>query len=117
MKNLYVLFVVSCLLVAACYPGDQRVSKATPATPTNLHSEETLKADTAGAIMITVGDSPEAIIFVSKTGNVMAVKPEACEAKPECVSLVESLSAAKRVNQLELKPHHVAPQKGEGDSV
>lgn len=111
--------IISLLALTACgIKGTADLSKAglVPAPPTNLHSEETLKADTAGAIMITVGDSPEAIIFVSKTGNVMAVKPEACEAKPECVALVESLSAAKHVNQLELKPHHVAPQKGE-DSV
>lgn len=74
--------------------------------------EETLKADTAGAVLISVGDSPEAIIFVSKSGKVLAVRPEACEAKPECVALVNSLQEAKHISTLQLKPHHVQSEKG-----
>lgn len=73
---------------------------------------ESLDKDTAGAIMISVGESPEAIIFVSKTGNVLAVRPEACQAKPECIALLDALQASKHINTLELKPHHVQQDKG-----
>lgn len=86
------------------------LSTAAVAAPPVL--DETLKESTAGAILVSVGESPEAIIFVSKTGKVLAVRPDACQAKPECAALVDSLATAGHISTLQLKPHYVKGAEG-----
>jgi hypothetical protein len=98
MKNFFL--IATMILVAGCATA--------PAQTTSPSHEESLKNDTAGAILVGIDGDPQAIIFVSKTGKVYATSAKNCASNKSCIELVEKLNAEGKTESLIL--HNTEPQ-------
>lgn len=60
-------------------------------------------ANTAGAIVIDVDGIPQAVLFVSKTGEVAGESMDECRVTPACVALGSALAKAGKMLELNLR--------------
>jgi len=99
------------ILVAGSVVAVRAAEQVPPATP--AQPEETLEHDTAGVILITLDDEPQAFIFVSKSGKVLATTAEVCAKQPKCGELAQRLVDEGKANVL---PIHSIPKHSGTDT-
>lgn len=77
------------------------VAKAAEA-PAPKSTDESLRNDTAGVLVITQDGQELGLIFVSKTGQILPENITACEASEECATLMKKLHDTQHMTLIAL---------------
>lgn len=88
------------------------VSATAQVPPPQAPPKESLQKDTAHVLGIEIDGKIVAIVFVSKTGDILPMQQEQCTSTDWCMSLISELGHAGKALVMQFKPQgEEAPQK------
>lgn len=104
-----ILFAVLLILLS--------VAKAAQAAdaPAPKSTDESLRNDTAGVLVITQDGQELGLVFISKTGQILPESITACEASKECATLMQKLHDTQHMTLIQLPS--AKPDKPDGTQV